>query len=507
MIEHMDKVWCNPLDTKNWDRNTLLSYVLVGTGLLPESAIEFKKDRNRQLETMRSAYLRRGSPFVEKSPEQIIAQAAAMLEEGGDSVLFKIGTASIHGETRQYITRQGGESVWLDGGSWWDLHMDGNGEAYISNNKEYKYVSEILPTQPGAHQSFGSPMAGKGHPPGSASAQPGTGGKGWSEAGAQQKPGLLGGCKGWSDAGAQQSFGPPMGGKAHPPTGGKGHPSQAIAQQSFGSPAGGKGHPSEAGAQQSCGSPMGWMGYSPGCASAQPDAQQSFGSPPSGKGHPSEAGAQQSFGPPMGAGRGHHHQQSFGPPAELLSPRADSESSWEGAGTVNSDVKQTYFMAEDQDGRQILVEPSSKRARILHRAQSDGADDWEVFTHYNGDQYIASRQKMKPPRWIDQLFKAPPPPEESQKADHLTTKHPSMIDEPHSSALSPGLVAPLASEVAPEVASEVTPLSPALSPAPRTPLPTDDVAQAAVVEEAPAASGEDHSGVPSPPLTPLAEDM
>ena len=196
MIEHMDKVWCNPLDTKNWDRNTLLSYVLVGTGLLPESAIEFKKDRNRQLETMRSAYLRRGSPFVEKSPEQIIAQAAAMLEEGGDSVLFKIGTASIHGETRQYITRQGGESVWLDGGSWWDLHMDGNGEAYISNNKEYKYVSEILPTQPGAHQSFGSPMAGKGHPPGSASAQPGahpTGGKGWSEAGAQQKPGLLGG--------------------------------------------------------------------------------------------------------------------------------------------------------------------------------------------------------------------------------------------------------------------------------------------------------------------------
>ena len=427
MIEHMDKVWCNPHDTKNWDRNTLLSYVLVGTGLLPESAIEFKKDRNRQLETMRSAYLRRGSPFVEKSPEQIIAQAAAMLEEGGDSVLFKIGTASIHGETRQYITRQGGESVWLDGGSWWDLHMDGNGEAYISNNKEYKYVSEILPTQPGAHQSFGSPMAGKGHPPGSASAQPGahpTGGKGWSEAGAQQKPGLLGGCKGWSDAGAQQSFGPPMGGKGHP------------------------------------------------------------------------------------------HQQSFGPPtgfAGNTTPRADSESSWEGAGTVNSDVKQAYFMAEDQDGRQILVEPSSKRARILHRAQSGGADDWEVFTHYNGDQYIASRQKMKPPRWIDQLFKAPPPPEESQKADHLTTKHPSMIDEPHSSALSPGLVAPLASEVAPEVASEVTPLSlalpPALSPAPRTPLPTDDVAQAAVVEEAPAASGEDHSGVPSPPLTPLAEDM
>ena len=58
-----------------------------------------------------------------------------------------------------------------------------------------------------------------------------------------------------------------------------------------------------------------------------------------------------------------------------------------------------YFIAAAADGKQIIVQPETKRARILHRAQSEGADDWEVFTSFNGDQYIASRQKMKPPCW------------------------------------------------------------------------------------------------------------
>ena len=83
------------------------------------------------------------------------------------------------------------------------------------------------------------------------------------------------------------------------------------------------------------------------------------------------------------------------------------------------------FIAEAQEGRKIIVQPETKRARILHRSQSDGADDWEVFTSSNGDQYIASRQKMKPPRWVDELFKQPPSPPKSGQGDTSLVAGPS----------------------------------------------------------------------------------
>ena len=66
-------------------------------------------------------------------------------------------------------------------------------------------------------------------------------------------------------------------------------------------------------------------------------------------------------------------------------------------------------------------------SRWLHRAASDGADDWEIYTARSGSQYAATRSQMAAPLWCEPLFVPPvsaAPPSESADSACATAPPP-----------------------------------------------------------------------------------
>ena len=63
--------------------------------------------------------------------------------------------------------------------------------------------------------------------------------------------------------------------------------------------------------------------------------------------------------------------------------------------------------ADDEEELPLPVLISDKTTRALHRQNSGGADDWEVFTHSSGMKYVGSPSHAAPSMWVGHVLQMP----------------------------------------------------------------------------------------------------
>ncbi len=65
---------------------------------------------------------------------------------------------------------------------------------------------------------------------------------------------------------------------------------------------------------------------------------------------------------------------------------------------------QAILNSHPKTGDKLLIDADSGKKRRLHRECSGGADDYELFTHESGAQFLASRAHVVPSCWVAALL-------------------------------------------------------------------------------------------------------
>jgi len=158
-------------------------------------------------------------------------------------------------------------------------------------------------------------------------------------------------------------------------------------------------------------------------------------------------------------------------------------------------LQDSKVVVDGNSGRPYVWNAKTGNSRWLKRANSGGADDWEVFRDPRGKEYVASRSQMTPGLWIDALFHGkalepmPPPPSDGETSDEDDDVAPA------GGAVSP----PQAGATTPKASAPATP-SESLPPPPAgvaTPQPESGPPAAGAVA---AAEGAAPAALQSPPV-------
>ena len=155
VLEHIDSTIFNSYATSAWHLVVTWAYLVVGMGLFPDSAFQFRSDQQRDVETLKAEYRRRsllaGKAYLsDETPRAVMEKAVQLLQQRVDGMVqYDIMKYELQGVIRQCVSN-GSSSRWLDlptpPATEWVTHKDlATGRFYVTDNAKSCWLDELLP--------------------------------------------------------------------------------------------------------------------------------------------------------------------------------------------------------------------------------------------------------------------------------------------------------------------------------------------------------------------------